>query len=107
SPEEHDIIVSKIAAGLNSKNSYEVFNPLDKIKFGKLVAHSQAFITYDSDLLYIAAYCGTNCYWLNETINASTEGPEYFYCDVIKRYGLKEPIFKMADQEGINLSPIF
>lgn len=101
----HDDVVSDWAKKINKQNNYRLINPREIIEFAKLVTYSKAFITYDSGLLYVSAYCGAHCFWLNESKAPATEFPEYFYSDV-KRYGLNEAIFKSGEHQ-YNLSPVF
>ena len=81
--------IESLISTLPKGNHYKFFDSQNVIDFGKMISYSKGFFTGDSDLLYIAAYCGATCFWMNEKLNASLEFPEYFYSDV-KRYDAKQ-----------------
>ena len=106
----HSETVEQWIKNFNPKNQYEVYDPKYHIQFAKLVAHAKNFITYDSGLLYLAAYCATNCFWLNEKKLAAEEYPEYFYADT-KRYDLNtltslSPVFdEIYEKVNLKVAP--
>ena len=78
---------------LNAQNVYSVFELEDMIEFAKLVAYSQSFITIDSPLAHIAAYCGGHTHFLRKNEPIQKSGPVYFLGEV-RYFNLNEPYYR-------------
>jgi len=91
--EENILTLNDWAKSLSQKNEYIIFEVDDLIKFSKLVAHARLFISEDSALVNIAAYCGAQIFYLRKKDPISKAGPLYFLGDV-RYFDLNEPLYK-------------
>lgn len=87
----------------SKKNTYDVFELENLIEFGKLAAYAQTFISYDSGLVHLAAYCGAHIHYLQKEGLDST-GPIHFLGD-IRYFNLNEPFYR--ENNEIALHKIF
>lgn len=99
--ETHDEVLTTVIKNLPLGNFYKITNSDDLIKFAKVLAYAKCFITYNSDLLHLAGYCGTSCFWLQDKKVAPTSRPEYILSDV------KEFSLAKNGDPGSSLSGVF
>lgn len=64
---------------LSIKNTYKLLSHESNIDFAKAVSYAWCFISEDSDLVQLAAYCGTEIFHLNRKENTSLYGTQYFF----------------------------
>ncbi len=74
---------------LSPKNEYEVFILDSHIDFAKLVTYAACFITHDSYLSYISAYCGAYTFLLNRRTHNKSKAPAHFLGET-KYFDLRE-----------------
>lgn len=66
----------------SDKNIYNYFEYGSNIEFGKLISYSLTFVTKDSVLVNIAAYCGTCVFLVNAREDLNLSGAKYFQGEV-------------------------
>lgn len=96
--------MEKYIKTLNFKNTYKIFDSKSIIDFAKAVYNCWTFITTDSGLYQVAAYCGAHIHHLYNDNHYTNYGDDYFYADT-RQFNLKEDQFKGAD--GIQYNLIF
>lgn len=89
---------------LPGKNTYKVYEHKSHIEFGKIISYCKYFISYDSPLVNLAAYCGANILHLNEKEKVQLTGSQYFVGDV-RHFSLSDPLFKAGNT--FNYTKIF
>lgn len=77
---------------LNTNNEYIIFEKQGHIDFAKLVSSCNAFLGYDTDLVYLAAYCAPKVFYIREKAQFDQSDFSYFLSD-IKVFNLSEPIY--------------
>lgn len=87
----------------SNKNTYEAIELSSLIEFGKLAAFAQTFVSFDSGLVHLAAYCGGHIHYLHKERPDST-GPIHFLGD-IRYFNLNEPFYR--ENNEIALHKIF
>jgi hypothetical protein len=96
--------MEKYIKQLNIKNTYKIFDSRSIIDFAKAVYYCWTFITEDSDLYQVAAYCGVNIHHLYQDNHYLKYGDDYFYATT-RQFNLKEDQFKGSD--GIQYNRVF
>ncbi len=89
---------------LPKENNYRLFEYSSNINFGKTVSYAVAFVSGDSPLINIAAYCGAQVFHLNKKEKISIVGPTYFIGEV-RNMAISDPMF--GSQNKFNYSKIF
>ncbi|MFT6632532.1 MAG: ADP-heptose:LPS heptosyltransferase [Bacteriovoracaceae bacterium] len=89
---------------LPSKNIYRTFEDKSNIAFGKIVSYCAGFVTGDSPLVNIAAYCGAQTFHLHSKGKLNQLGPNYFIADV-RHFSITDPMF--GNGSKFNYSKIF
>lgn len=69
---------------LSTKNNYKIFTYSSNIDFAKLISYTWCFVSEDSSLVQLAAYCGSEIFHLNRKENQDKFGPQYFIGDVTR-----------------------
>jgi ADP-heptose:LPS heptosyltransferase len=77
---------------LPEKNTYKTFDYRSNIEFGKLVSYCTAFVSSDSPLVNIAAYCGAQIFHLHSKGKLNQFGPNYFIAEV-RNFSITDPMF--------------
>lgn len=98
--DEFDLFIKS----LPSKNTYKTFDSKSSIEFGKLISYCLCFISGDSPLVNIAAYCGAQIFHLHSKENLVQFGPGYFIAEV-RHFSLTDPMFGSGGK--FNYSKIF
>ena len=83
------------------KNEYEIFELENNIEFGKLSAFAQTFVSFDSNLVNLAAYCGGHVHYMHKKISLDSTGPIHFLGD-IRYFNLNEPFYKENGQIALH-----
>jgi ADP-heptose:LPS heptosyltransferase len=96
--------MEKYIKTLNFKNTYKIFDSKSIIDFAKAIYNCWTYITMDSDLFQVAAYCGANIHHLYSDNHYQNYGSDYFYAET-RQFNLKEDQYKGAD--GIQYNLIF
>lgn len=89
---------------LSKKNSYKVHEYDSHIDFGRLASYCEMFISHDSPLINIAAYCGANIYHLNQKMNIKFEGAQFFK-SWVKHFSISDSRYKKG--QSFNYTKIF
>lgn len=92
-------IIQDFIKGLGKNNVYIPYELESLIHFSKLVTYAQTFITEDSSLLHVAAYCGAHIHFLQKKEPLQKSGPVYFLGEV-RYFNLNEPFYR----EGSNVA---
>lgn len=78
---------------LGSNNTYCALELESLIDFSKYASYAQSFITMDSALMQLAAYCGGHVHFLRKKETMQTSGPIYFLGEV-RYFNLSEPVYR-------------
>ena len=89
---------------LPNKNTYKVFEHQSHIEFGKLISHCKYFVSYDSHLVNLAAYCGSSIIHLNQKMDIQNYGTQFFVGE-LRNFSLSDPSFKQG--KTFNYTKIF
>lgn len=89
--------------GCDNKNTYEVFEYEDNIKFAKIVAFATTFISCDSALVNLSSYIGAHTFWLNKSFDLN-KTPTYSIGET-RHFNLQNP--ELKSDENINYTLIF
>tara|TARA_Y100000385_G_C13051162_1_gene619830 strand:+ start:607 stop:1602 length:996 start_codon:yes stop_codon:yes gene_type:complete len=89
---------------LSTKNSYQVITTESNIDFAKAVSFSWCFISEDSPLVHLAAYCGAEVFHLNRKENTTLYGTQHFIGES-EVFSLKNAEYKSGSD--FNFSKIF
>lgn len=89
-------IINEFVKSLPKSNELEVWELDDYIEFAKLTSFSQLFLTGDSPLANLIAYCGGKVYFMHENEDLNRNGPGYFLGDV-KYFNLNDSIYREAN----------
>lgn len=92
-------VLNDFAKKLSKKNRYTVYECANLIDFSKLALFAQSFVTGDSPLMQVAAYCGGHIHFLGQKEPMHKTGPVYFLGNV-RYFNLGEPAYK----EGGNIA---
>lgn len=103
-PDEQKSILEEYIRKLPKKNSYKVHEHGSHIDFGRLVSYCRIFISHDSPLINMAAYCGARVFHLNTKSKIQTMGTQYFPSDV-RFFSLSDPSYKQGP--SLNYTKIF
>lgn len=96
--------IQEFIKSLPTKNTYKIFEYGSNIAFGKLISYCLGFITNDSPLVNIAAYCGAQVFLINKKEDLQNCGPLYFIGEV-RNFSITDPAYK--GQKGHNYATIF
>lgn len=86
-------ILSSYVQKLGHKNNYKIFELESNIDFAKMASHAQTFISMDSALVHVAAYCGGHIHYMFQKEDIQKTGPIHFLGEV-KYFNLNEPFYK-------------
>ncbi len=75
-------VLDSYTKNLSTKNQYKVYEYKSNIEFAKVVTYGWTFISKDSPLVHLTAYCGSHCFYLNGKENIQATGPLPFVGDV-------------------------
>lgn len=79
---EQEEVLNEYIKTLSTKNTYKIFKEKSHIDFAKMISFCMTFISEDSALVQLAAYCGAEIFHLNRKESQSKYGPQYFLGDV-------------------------
>lgn len=82
--DDQEEIIGEFVKGLSTKNNYKIYKHESNINFAKMVTFSWCFVSEDSPLVQLAAYCGAEIFHLNRKENQDKFGPQYFIGDVTR-----------------------
>ena len=85
-------ILDEFVKKLSTKNTYKVIEHSSYIEFGKLCSYCLCFISHDSPLINISAYCGTQTFYLQKKDSLELRGSQYFV-GAVRNFSLKDPLF--------------
>lgn len=89
---------------LSPKNNYKILTSENHIDFAKAVTFSWCFISEDSPLIHLAAYCGAEIFHLNRKENTKLFGTQYFIGES-KIFSLNDSDYK--DGKDFNYGKVF
>jgi len=90
---EQKEVLEKYLKTLSVTNTYKVYEYKSNIEFAKVVSYSWTFISKDSPLVHLTAYCGSHCFYLNSKENIQLTGPLPFVGEV-RYFNLSDSAFK-------------
>lgn len=97
SKDDQNEILKPYIKGLGPKNTYKIFEGQGNIEFAKAAAYAQSFVSADSPLVHVAAYCGGGAHYLVHKEDVQKTGPLPFIGEV-RYFNLKEPIFRESGE---------
>lgn len=102
--EKNEYLIDDFIKELAPVNEYIPFKSKSHIDFGKLISYCTCFITKNSYLMHLASYCGSHCFYLNQSEQMSITGPEFFIGQV-RNFALSDPT--MREGNDFNYGRIF
>lgn len=84
---------------LSTQNNYKILTNESNIDFAKAVSFSWCFISEDSPLVQLAAYCGAEVFHLNRKENTNLFGTQYFIGE--------STVFSLKSENDFNYAHIF
>lgn len=102
--DEYEETLNEYIKTLSTKNNYKILESENHIDFAKAVTYSWCFISEDSPLVQLSAYCGAEVFHLNRKENTKNVGTQYFIGES-EVFSLKNPEFKTGND--FNYGKIF